>query len=114
MGLTRPNNCEWDAALSQEVLPSKFGIHEAPSYVVQDQSDGVEPVHGMTLNIQQCANQDSACAMTHALGANHDGASDLFLGVTSADDTRTMRLTLLLAAASNVLPTPCKARHMCS
>ncbi len=32
--------------------------------------------------------------------ANHDRASDLFLGVTSADDTRTMRSTLLLAAAS--------------
>ena len=31
----------------------------------------------------------------------------LFLGVTSADDTRTMRSMLLLLAASNVLPTPC-------
>ncbi len=37
-GFTRPNNCECDAALSQEVLPSELGVHEAPPYVVQDQS----------------------------------------------------------------------------
>ena len=41
----------------------------------------------------------------------YGGASNLFLGVTRAEDTRTMRFTLLLAAASNTLPTPCKAHH---
>ena len=117
MGLTRANHCVWDAASSQEFLPSELGIHEAPSYVVQDHPDGVKPVHGgfyirkkrRGVDYRQRLCYDSCPKVRD----EDDDASHLFLGVTRADDTRTMRSTLLLAAASSVLPTPCKARQSC-
>ena len=39
----RTDNCVWDAAAAQQVLSSELCVHQAPSYVVQQDADGVPP-----------------------------------------------------------------------
>jgi len=43
--LTWPDNCVGDLALPEQIHSSELGIHESPANVVQNDSDGMEPVY---------------------------------------------------------------------
>ena len=40
---TWPHNCIWNLALPQQIFSPEFGVHQAPTDVVQYQSDWMEP-----------------------------------------------------------------------